>query len=75
MIRKMTARKLSIQCMLEPKTQFPLKKPHIRSCDFRLDYKSCRVGVVVVDVRRLSFVYVLHLWKLCDYVTYVILEL
>jgi len=36
---------------------------------FRRDYKSCRIGVVVVvdDVP--------HLWKLCDGITFVILEL
>merc|ERR1712212_567773 len=36
--------------------------------------KSCRIGVVVV-VRRSSFVDVPHLWKLCDGITSVILEL
>ena len=36
---------------------------------FRRDYKSCRIGVVVVvDV-------IPHLWKLCNFVTFVILEL
>merc|ERR1712083_589763 len=39
---------------------------------FRRDYKSCRIGVVVVVVVR-SFVP--HLWKLCDGITSVILEL
>ena len=37
---------------------------------FRRDYKSCRIGVVVV-VRS----FVPHLWKLCDGITFVILEL
>merc|ERR1712212_551627 len=37
------------------------------------DYKSCRIGVVVV--RCSLFVDVPHLWKLCDFVTFVILEL
>merc|ERR1712208_227801 len=36
---------------------------------FRRDYKSCRIGVVV----RSSFVP--HLWKLCDGITFVVLEL
>ena len=42
---------------------------------FRRDYNSCRIGVVVVvdvDVVR-SFVP--HLWELCDFVTFAILEL
>merc|ERR1712212_699182 len=41
---------------------------------FRRDYKSCQVGVVVV-VRRSSLFDVPHLWKLCDGITSVILEL
>jgi len=40
---------------------------------FRRDYKSCRIGVVVVVVVR-SFV-VPQLWELCDGITFVILEL
>ena len=37
---------------------------------FRRDYKSCRIGVV-----RSSSFDVPHLWKLCDGITSVILEL
>merc|ERR1711947_67464 len=40
---------------------------------FRRDYKSCRVGVVVRC--SLSFVVVPRLWKLCNGITFVILEL
>ena len=46
---------------------------HLSFCldeiSFRRDYKSCRIGVVVVVVD------VPHLWKLCDGITFVILEL
>ena len=40
---------------------------------FRRDYKSCRIGVVVVVVVVVDVVP--HLWKLCDFVTFAILEL
>ena len=39
---------------------------------FRQDYNSCRIGVVVVVV---VVDVVPHLWKLCDFVTFVMLEL
>ena len=41
---------------------------------FRRDYNSCRIGVVVVVVVVVVDV-VPHLWKLCDFVTFAILEL
>ena len=43
---------------------------------FRRDYNSCRIGVVVVVIVVVVVVDVIpHLWKLCDFVTFVILEL
>ena len=42
---------------------------------FRQDYKSCRIGVVVVVVVVVVVDVIPHLWKLCDGITFVILEL